>query len=244
MDLTERGTGTIRHPWEVQRFDAYRRVLRDHGALESMRVLDVGAGDGWFSDRLADHLPSGATVVCWDVHYDDDDLEPQRAGAVRTRDRPGSGHDLVLVLDVLEHIADADAFVRDTLSAITDQGTIAMVAVPAHQFLFGAHDEALGHVRRYGRRQLLEQISPWIEVAEHGSLFTGLLLPRAASVAVERLRPATTPTGHGIGRWSHGRTVTAVVDAALAADARVGRRLARVGIRLPGLSHWAIGQVR
>ncbi len=240
VDLTERGASTTRHPWEVQRFRVYRRILADHGALEAHNVLDVGAGDGWFTDMLGDSLPADATTVCWDVNYDDHDLEPARPGQVRTRDRPGTGHDLILVLDVLEHIADPDAFVADSLQPITEPGVPVLVAVPAYQRLFGSHDVALGHHRRYGRGQLLDQVTPWIEVVEHGSLFTSLLPLRAATVVAERYRPPTDAT-HGIGSWSAGPVVTAGVNGWLAADARVLRSLAKSGVRLPGLSHWAFG---
>ena len=127
-----------------------------------------------------------------------------------------------------------------SLVPITEPGTPVLVAVPAYQRLFGAHDVALGHHRRYGRRRLLAELEPWIEVREHASLFTSLLLPRAGMVAAERRRP-TPETDHGVGNWSAGPTVTAVVDGVLSADARIGRALARRGVRVPGLSHWAFG---
>ncbi|MDW3213104.1 MAG: methyltransferase domain-containing protein [Ilumatobacteraceae bacterium] len=243
MDLTERGDSAVRHPWEVQRFEAYRRVLADHGALDARRVLDVGAGDGWFSEGLLDHLPDSAEIVCWDVNYDDNDLEPSHPSLVRTRDRPSAGYDLVLLLDVLEHIQDPGLFVGSVLAPLTSSGTRVLVAVPAHQRLFSSHDEALGHYRRYARRQLLDQVSPWLDVVEDGPLFTSLLLPRAASAAIERVAPRPAATA-GVGNWGAGRIVTAAVNRALAADARSGRAARRLGVRLPGLSHWAFGVVR
>lgn len=245
MDLTERGSSPVRHPWEVQRFEAYRRVLADHGALDARRVLDVGAGDAWFGDRLLDHLPDDARIVCWDVNYADDDLGRAHGRMSRTRERPTAGFDLVLALDVLEHIEDPAAFIESDLARIAVAGTPVLVAVPAHQRLFSAHDEALGHHRRYGRHELVDQVGPWIDVIEDGPLFTSLLLPRAVSATIERRakRPATTDD-HGVGRWSGGRAVTAVVNRALAADARIGRAVGRAHVRLPGLSHWVFGRVR
>lgn len=245
MDLTERGDSAVRHPWEVQRFEAYRRVLADRGALGARRVLDVGAGDGWFSDRLAEHLPPGAEIICWDVNYDDHDLEPANSALVRTRERPGPGHDLVLLLDVLEHIDDPVSFIESELVPLTSPGTPVLVAVPAHQRLFSRHDEALGHHRRYARRQLLDEVSPWLDVVEDGPLFTSLLLPRAVSVVVERLAPRpATDADHGVGNWSGGPLLTSVANRVLAADARIGRAARRVHVPLPGLSHWAYGVVR
>lgn len=245
MDLTERRAGGSRHPWEVQRFEAYRRILADHGALRSTRVLDVGAGDGWFTDSLAESLPPDAETVCWDVNYDDDDLDTTRPGVARTRTRPKPGYDLVLALDVLEHIADPLEFITQHLAPLTSTGTNVLVAVPAHQRLFSAHDEALGHFRRYGHRELLDQLGPWIDTVEDGTLFTSLLAPRGAQVALERIRGSRAPDDeHGVGAWEGGRSLTATANAVLGVDARVARRLARYGLRLPGLSHWVFGTVR
>lgn len=246
MDLTERGAGVNRHPWEVQRFEAYRRVLADHDALSAGRVLDVGAGDGWFSEMLVGALPSDAEVVCWDINYDDNDLEPQGSGLIRTRERPSPGFDLILALDVLEHVAEPERFIADTLAPLAAPGTAVLVAVPAHQRLFGSHDVALGHHRRYGREQLLSQLQPWVDVTEHGSLFTSLLLPRAVTVLLERVRrgDARARDDHGVGGWDGGPVTTAVVNAALRADARVGRAMTRRGVPVPGLSSWAFGATR
>jgi hypothetical protein len=244
VDLTERGDGAVRHPWEIQRFLAFRRILEDHGALRCERVLDVGAGDGWFSDALAPSLPGAASVTCWDINYDEHELETGRAGATRTRERPTSVHDLILALDVLEHVDDPVAFIADSLVPVGRSGTQALVSVPAYQRLFSAHDEALGHFRRYGRRELLDQLEPWIEVREHGSLFTSLLLPRAAAVLLERRSEGFASREHGVGGWSGGRVASAVTGGVLGLDARLGRALGQVGVRLPGLSHWAFGAVR
>jgi hypothetical protein len=60
-------------------------------------------------------------------------------------------------LNVLEHIEDdlfALAQMRDALSA---EGNLALL-VPAHRFLYGEFDRALGHFRRYGRRELATKL--------------------------------------------------------------------------------------
>ena len=90
MDLSERGSATARHPWEIERFRAYRNVLRDHGALGARRVLDVGAGDGWFSESLLAELPDVEQIVCWDINYNELELatDDPRLAAHHRRSRP------------------------------------------------------------------------------------------------------------------------------------------------------------
>jgi SAM-dependent methyltransferase len=253
MDLSERGSATGRHPWEIERFRAYRRVLADHGALAARRVLDVGAGDGWFSQSLLADLPDAEQIVCWDINYNQLELTTDDPRLVRTADRPTPGFDLVLVLDVLEHVADPERFIEQDLRPLTSSGTPALVAVPAHPGLFGGHDRALGHHRRYTAEQLLDEVAPWIAVVDHGPLFPSLVAPRAAAVALERLRARFggdhngdaaenhSDGNHGVGGWHHGPTTTRIVCGVLAADAGATRRFPHLAHRLTGLSHWVFG---
>jgi SAM-dependent methyltransferase len=251
MDLSERGTATGRHPWEIERFRAYRAILADHGALAARRVLDVGAGDGWFSQSLLADLPNAEHVVCWDINYNELELTTDDPRLVRTADAPTPGFDLVLVLDVLEHIPDPEQFIEHDLHPLTAPGTPALVAVPAHPRLFGDHDRALGHHRRYTAERLLDEVAPWIDVVDHGPLFPSLVGPRAASVALERLRArfggdgnGESHTSHGVGEWHHGSTTTRLLCGALAAESGATRRFPRISRRLTGLSHWVFGTTR
>lgn len=247
MDLSERRSATARHPWEIERYRAYRGVLARHGALSARRVLDVGAGDGWFAESLLAELPHVEQLVCWDVHYDEAELATGDPRVVRTRVAPDPEFDLVLALDVLEHIDDAAAFIHGELAHLTDPGTPALVAVPAHPRLFSDHDRALGHYRRYSTAEFLGQLATWLDVVDHGPLFTGLIPLRVASVAVERTRRRTgevSAQSHGVGRWQHGPALTMLVRAPLAADSAITRRLGPLGRRITGLSHWAYGYTR
>ena len=252
MDLSERGTATSRHPWEIERFRAYRRILSDHGALAARRVLDVGAGDGWFSQTLLADLPHAEQVVCWDINYNELELTTDDPRLVRTAETPTPGFDVVLVLDVLEHIVDPSHFLEHDLHPLIAAGTPVLIAVPAHPGLFGDHDRALGHHRRYTPERLLDEVAPWIDVVEHGPLFPSLVVPRAAGVAIERLRArfgdatdANADDGsHGVGEWHHGPIMTRAMCAALSADAHTTRRIRWLGRHLTGLSHWVFGTAR
>ncbi len=248
MDLSERGSATGRHPWEIERFRAYRQILDDHGALSARRVLDVGAGDGWFGESLLSSLPDAQQIVCWDINYNELELATDDPRVVRTSVVPEPGFDLVLVLDVLEHVEHPQDFIRDQLHPLTAPGTPVLVGVPAHPRLFGDHDRALGHFRRYRPDQLLAEVSDWIDVVDHGPLFPSLVPPRAAAIAVERLRHRRTPqphaATHGVGEWHHGPATTRLMCRLLATDAIVTRRLGHLGQRLWGLSHWVFGPAR
>ena len=59
--------------------------------------------------------------------------------------------DLVVAFDVLEHIEDDDAAVARGVSGRCARAGRFLVAVPCDPRLWSAHDEAVGHVRRYTR---------------------------------------------------------------------------------------------
>lgn len=65
--------------------------------------------------------------------------------------------DLVVAFDVLEHIKE-DHLVAAEIARVLRPGGVALVAVPCDMALWSAHDEAVGHVRRYNRATLAEVV--------------------------------------------------------------------------------------
>jgi SAM-dependent methyltransferase len=242
VDLAERGDTDRRHPWETERARFFRGLIARHlGGWRPRRILDVGAGDGWFAGELGTDL-SGCEIVCWDVNYRSEELDvPLPEGIVRTAVEPEGTFDLVLLLDVIEHVADDAAFLDSIVPHLAERSLL-VVSVPAYQRLFSSHDDALAHHRRYSPRQLHDLLAPRFEVVARGGLFASLLPLRAAAVARERV--AGPPDEHGIGGWSAGVALTRAVSAVLAADAGAGAWLAAHGVSTPGLSTWAVCQPR
>ncbi len=60
----------------------------------------------------------------------------------------GKQYDLVVATDVIEHINDDMTAVRAMLSMLKPDGDL-FLTIPAGPYLFGYHDEQLGHYRRY-----------------------------------------------------------------------------------------------
>lgn len=243
MDLSERRRNLARrHPWESARarfFEAL--VARATDPSRALRVVDAGAGDGYFASRLASRLPEGSRVVAWDASYSDDDLVDLAALHPRVafvRERPEGRFDLVLALDVLEHVDDDAAFAR-TLAELAAPGGRVVVSVPAWPGLFSRHDVALGHHRRYRPEALLAVLrGAGLVPVESGGLFHGLCVARAATKACETLglsRGAPALAGD----WTGGALATFAIDATLGVETHASAWLARAGLRVPGLSFWA-----
>lgn len=87
--------------------------------------------------------------------------------------------DLVVGLDVLEHIEDDGAAVREIHRTLRPGG-IALIAVPVDPRLWSAHDEAVGHVRRYTRTELLDLFTRNGFVIERSRSWNVLLRPVVA----------------------------------------------------------------
>jgi len=65
--------------------------------------------------------------------------------------------DVVVALDVIEHIAD-DCAALSEYYRVTKQNGILVVTVPAYNFLWGAHDELNDHKRRYVANDLKNKV--------------------------------------------------------------------------------------
>ncbi len=67
------------------------------------------------------------------------------------------GFDTILSTNVLEHIPDDQKALED-ISATMKPETVMITLVPAHPFLYGTMDQAVGHFRRYTRKGFVRQL--------------------------------------------------------------------------------------
>jgi SAM-dependent methyltransferase len=241
-----------RHPWEVARARFFRSVLASRGALGgTRRVLDVGAGDGYLAHQLLADLSAGSEVVCLDPHYSDAQLAGlrQAPGVSFTRQQPDGLFDVILLLDVIEHVEDDRDLLARSAASLASGGCI-LISVPAWGSLYTKHDLFLGHHRRYRPRQLRDVVrAAGLRVEAGGGLFHSLLAVRAAEKLLElgrgvRSRPEPAAFGGGdeagVGQWKGGAAMTRAIGAMLAIDNQASAALARLRLPLPGLSTWAL----
>jgi len=119
------------------------------------RVLEVGAGHGVITERLARLGPVVAA-------------EPSPRAAARLRDRTAGidgvqvvecdlteaatlgPFDTAVAVNVLEHIVDDVGALRSLRSALSPGGNVVLF-VPAFELLYSRFDAQVGHIRRYRR---------------------------------------------------------------------------------------------
>jgi SAM-dependent methyltransferase len=96
--------------------------------------------------------------------------------------------DVVLLLDVIEHLDDDVAGLRGARRALR-RGGLLLVTVPAYPWLWSGHDVVLGHRRRYTATALRGVVEAAGYRVERLSHFNTLLLPAIASIRLyKRLR--------------------------------------------------------
>lgn len=247
MDLTEipEGETFLRHPWELVRGRFFADVLRPLLSGRAVTLLDAGAGDGWFAQRLADEHPS-LSVICFDPGYVGDTRPANSDGRVTyVATQPPGPFGVITLLDVLEHVEDDAALLRD-LVGVLEPGGYLLVSVPTWPSLFSEHDVALQHFRRYVPRELVALLRrAGVAVLQSGGLFHSLLAPRALGVLVERARGQESRSNGDadhVLKWNGGRRSRRLAMAVLGADARVSRLAADKQLQIPGLSCWALCQ--
>lgn len=126
------------------------------------RVLEVGCGVG----NVTADLLTLERVVAIDVepaYLDELHRRLGRPDNLRTEEMAVEDQalleladealDCAVMLNVLEHIDDDVGALRN-LGRVLKPGSPVVVQVPAHRWLYGASDEALGHIRRYDRAEL------------------------------------------------------------------------------------------
>jgi SAM-dependent methyltransferase len=144
------------HFWIQWRFQILRRLI-GNTIKPGTGILEIGCGNGlvmWQMEKYFQVFPDGcdlnkkALETMMPVHgkvylYDIFDLHPDLLGR----------YDIVMMLDVLEHIKDDHSFMQ-TASRYLKPGGLMLVGVPAHPGLFSEYDRLVGHVRRYRRKEL------------------------------------------------------------------------------------------
>ena len=166
LDLQEeeprmvRSTAAARPPADVDavaplapnawlRYDLVQRMLPPDGVTD---VLEIGCGQGAFGARLAcryRYLGVEPDKTSWAVAQRR--ITAVSSGEVRNVAVETLGaerFDLVCAFEVLEHIEDDAAAVKDWAGRLRPGGWL-LLSVPAGQRRYGPWDELVGHFRRY-----------------------------------------------------------------------------------------------
>jgi len=133
--------------------------------------------------------------------------------------------DVVSAFDVLEHIEEDEAVLRELFRATRPGGGI-LLTVPQHRWLWSAVDVAADHVRRYEPAELPRKVqAAGFEIIRTTSF---VCLPLPAMMAA-RCRPSASRASGAEAELELGRVVNLVLECTLELE----RGLIRLGANLP-----------
>jgi len=250
MDLKEvqNSDQNLRHPWETVRFEVMYKLLCSTVDWNKITtVLDVGSGDLYVCRQLALKHPH-LQIFAIDNSYGNIS-ENQKTKWVKDSniqcfesldELPEIKTDLILMMDVLEHIQEDELFLSQLVAeAMVTPNTQLFITVPAYQALFTAHDHYLGHFRRYQKETLLSLLKQsGLEVQKHGAFFVSLLLIRFLQKLKEVLLGAKEQ--QGLNAQQFRPSSSRFIERMLRLDFYKTQIFEKIGLSLPGLSLYAI----
>jgi glycosyltransferase involved in cell wall biosynthesis len=160
----EYGSHILHNLERVHRFNSWmaETIAPEIGA----RVLEIGAGIGNITHELLprdlyvasevnpQYLAYLRNFAIGKPYLRIDRIDVEQEGAT---DRWSGGFDTVVCLNVLEHVSDPLAALRNMRSALAPGGRLVLY-VPQGPGLYSTLDEVLGHRCRYDKRGLAEQL--------------------------------------------------------------------------------------
>ena len=145
--------------WFVGRHHLVLTFLKEkYGKRTDLKILDIGCGTGAMSQKLecfgevtsADFSPL-ALDFCRRRN-----LSHIREADAMNLPFPDASYDVIVALDILEHLPDDQAAMRQFCRVLKPGGYV-VATVPAYQSLWSSHDVALMHYRRYVAREVRDR---------------------------------------------------------------------------------------
>ena len=256
MDLKEaeifNSKTSPRHPWEVARIEVVFKLLQTYlpcALYKGAALLDLGCGDTFLTEQLSTKLPDSSFIAI-DIAFTDEmviyynkkfteenvNLKVFR----RLEDIDSIRINVVLLLDVLEHIADDVAFLKSIIkNTYITADTYFLITVPSYQALFSSHDIFLGHYRRYNSLSLEKTINKaGLHTEKIGCFFTTLLIIRIIQISFEKIIKASS--SKGVASWKGGKILSTIIKSILILDFKLAYILGKKGILIHGLSNYII----
>jgi SAM-dependent methyltransferase len=183
------------HWWFRSRRDIIFKLVQKLGIKRTSDILEIGCSSGILMEKLRD---TGFTNLTGIDISDAGIRQAQQRGLTNTFVMDGAkldfadeSFDLVLASDVLEHIEDENAALREWTRLLRPGGQL-IVFVPAFQFLWSQHDVVNHHFRRYSGAHLSDRVAnAGLKIQRLSYWNCGLFFPAAAARLAQRfVRPA------------------------------------------------------
>ena len=152
--------------WYFGRKKILEFILNSKKYSEKIKILEVGPGVGINIDILQKY--GDVDILDIDTYFINlikDNKRLDIKNIYQDFSEIKEKYDLVVFLDVLEHVEDYETFLLDIKSLLEKDG-IAILSVPGYQFMFSEHDRTLHHFRRYNWKLIRDQVGKEFHIIE------------------------------------------------------------------------------
>jgi SAM-dependent methyltransferase len=151
-------TSDFNNWWYSGRKKILEYIIKNEGKKEKFSILEIGPGVGVNIEVLQTY---GVVDILEIDQYFIELIQKNKKLNVRKCFNQFSEitqkYDLIVFLDVLEHIEDHQIFLKE-ISYILNHDGIGIMSVPAYDSLWSEHDKNLHHFRRYNWSLINEQV--------------------------------------------------------------------------------------
>jgi len=168
------------HWWFRVRRNIILALLEKYKILKTAKIFDFGCGSGYTVGYLQ-KLGYYAEAIEFGRSRGVGNLEVAQNNQIEALE---GGFDLIMALDVVEHIEDDLGVISNLERALKPGGSL-IITVPAHMWLWGVQDDVAHHFRRYTMKSVVHLFDKFPSLAMvKKSYFNTFLFPM---IAVARL---------------------------------------------------------
>lgn len=182
--------------WYVSRLELIKQIVKEFCQKKRIKILDLGCGTGSVAECfMNEHKVVGLDSMRESIIYASKRGIKARKGNIEDMPFKKESFDVVLCLDVLEHIKNDKKAVKEVYRVLRNGGNL-IITVPAFDFLWGDADELSFHFRRYTKKRILELLKDFkIKKCSYWntSLFFPALVFRTYQRATKHLRKPKKP---------------------------------------------------
>lgn len=150
------------HFWMQWRFFVFKNLLKkaEISLKHQLNVLEIGCGKGVFLKQMEQN--SFWNIDGADINWEAlNDSVAKRSrllfyNIMEKRSEYKHAYDMVILMDVLEHIEKPGEFLEACFFHIRPGG-IFIINTPALPSMYSVYDERMGHFRRYNNKKLLQE---------------------------------------------------------------------------------------
>ena len=161
--------------WYKAKKNLLLHIIENNKKSNNLKILEIGPGLGNNLETLNNHGSVDVLETETEFISHLEKFKSKKILNIYTNlEEIKLKYDLIILLDVLEHIEKSKAFMTKVSKLLNNHGTV-IVGVPAYQKLWSKHDEQLLHFRRYNWDMLKSDCSNFKIVERYGHNY--LLLP-------------------------------------------------------------------